>query len=68
MIALFIKPDKVAAKENLVWVNGMKCGNQTLEEKKAFMAEVVEGLAKARQASDVYLTEIIDAKKAKNGQ
>lgn len=46
----------------------MKCGNQTLEEKKAFMAEVVEGLAKARQASDVYLTEIIDAKKAKNGQ
>ena len=52
----------------MVWVNGMSCGNQTLDEKKEFMAQVVEGLAKAKQASDVYLTEIIESKKSKGGQ
>ena len=56
VIAMSIKPGKSAGKDKLVWVHGMSCGNQMLAEKQEFMAQVVEGLAKAKQASDVYLT------------
>ena len=62
-IAMWIKPDKAAQKENLTWLYGIQGGNQSLSQKQEFMAKVVEGLGQAKQASDVYLTELIEKRK-----
>ena len=62
-IALWIQPDKSVKKESLTWLYGIQSEAQTLDQKRDFMAKVVEGLAQAKQASDVYLTDIIEQKK-----
>ena len=62
-IALWIKPDNTVQKDNLTWLYGIQGETQTLDQKKEFMAKVVEGLAQAKQASDAYLTDIIEQKK-----
>ena len=62
-IALWIQPDKSVKKESLTWLYGIQGEAQTLDQKRDFMSKVVEGLAQAKQASDVYLTDIIEQKK-----